>query len=94
MTTDNQPAETPPVKIAFVLDGQVADILHTDERLASIFLSNPIIIDVTGNLYGSGGTVNVGASYNEETKEFTPHFFDPEPEIIEGGAVIENGATE
>ena len=86
MTTSDQSLETPPVKIAFVLDGQVADILHTDERLSAIFLSNPIIIDVTGNLYDSGGTVNVGASYDEETKQFTPFIYTSESEVTENGA--------
>ena len=49
--TDNIPevnvAELPPIKIAFILDGEVVDILHTDERLAAIFTSNPTIMDVT-----------------------------------------------
>ena len=39
--------EFPPVKIAFVIDGEVADVLHTDERLGAIFLSQPMIVDVT-----------------------------------------------
>ncbi len=43
--TENQ---LPPVKIAFIIDNKVVDILHTDERLAAIMLSNPIIINVTG----------------------------------------------
>ena len=38
MTTENQSLQTPPIKLAFVLDGQVADILHTDERLAATHL--------------------------------------------------------
>ena len=79
MTTENQSLKTPPIKLAFVLDGQVADILHTDERLAAIFLSNPTVVDVTNNLYESGGIVNVGASYNEETKEFTTYVYTPVP---------------
>ena len=43
MTTPN----LPPVKIAFVIDGVVADVLHTDDRLAAIFLSQPTVVDVT-----------------------------------------------
>jgi hypothetical protein len=31
--------------LAFVLDGEVADILQTDDRLASIFLSKPQIVE-------------------------------------------------
>lgn len=39
--------ELPPHKIAFIIDGEVVDVLHTDERLAAIFLSDPEVIDVT-----------------------------------------------
>ena len=42
-----QTPQLPPVKIAFVIDGVVADVLHTDERLGAIFLSEPTIVDVT-----------------------------------------------
>lgn len=38
---------TPPVKLAFIIDGTVLDVLHTDDRLAAIFLSQPLIIDVS-----------------------------------------------
>lgn len=38
---------TPPVKIALVIDGFVVDVMHTDDRLASILLSSPTILDVT-----------------------------------------------
>lgn len=37
----------PPIAIAFLIDGLVVDVLHTDERLASIFLSEPQILNVT-----------------------------------------------
>lgn len=37
----------PPKKVAFVLDGVIQDILHTDERLASILLSEPLMVDVS-----------------------------------------------
>jgi hypothetical protein len=33
--------------IAFVLDGEIVSILNTDERMAAILLSNPIIVDIT-----------------------------------------------
>jgi hypothetical protein len=68
-----QRPELPPVKIAFVIDGEVVDILHTDERLGAIFTSNPIIRNVTGNLHtDEGGIVSVGALYNAETDTFSP----------------------
>jgi hypothetical protein len=31
--------------LAFVLDGEVAEILQTDDRLAAIFLSQPQIVE-------------------------------------------------
>ena len=34
--------------LAFVIDGEVVQIMGTDERLAAILLSDPIIVDVTG----------------------------------------------
>ena len=60
--------ELPPVKIAFVLDNEIVDILHTDERLAAIFTSNPIILDVTDNMVENGGTAAVGSIYDPETQ--------------------------
>jgi hypothetical protein len=63
--------ELPPIKIAFILDGEVVDILHTDERLAAIFLSNPISVDITDNMIENGGTAGVGSIYNPETQTFS-----------------------
>lgn len=67
MTTN----ELPPVKLAFIIDGEVADILHTDERLSSIFLSNPLVLNVTEQLASESNIISVGAGYNAETGEFT-----------------------
>lgn len=69
--TQGQP-QLPPIKIAFVLDGEVVDILHTDERLAAIFTSNPLIVDVTGQLEGAGGIVKVGTKWDYESNQFIP----------------------
>jgi carbonic anhydrase len=59
--------ELPPVKLAFIdSESSVMDILHTDERLAALFLSNPIIKNVTD----IAQTDNVlGWIYNPETGE-------------------------
>ena len=46
MTTSENPT-LPPVKIAFIIDGIVVDVLHTDDRLGAIFLSEPTIVDVS-----------------------------------------------
>jgi hypothetical protein len=62
----------PPVKVAFVIDGNVVDVLHTDERLSAIFLSDPLVIDVT-EWYSNEENANktlVNASYNQETETF------------------------
>jgi hypothetical protein len=48
MTTEQQILpEMPPHKIAFIIDGIVQDVLHTEARLAALLLSEPIILDVT-----------------------------------------------
>lgn len=60
----------PPVKIAFIIDEEVVDILHTDERLAAIFLSQPIILDVTGE--DGRAICEVGSTYDVATKTFGP----------------------
>jgi len=65
-----------PIKLAFILDGEVADVLHTDERLAAIFTSNPIVIDVSERFVEDPLSVSTGARYNAETGEFT------EPEVL------------
>jgi hypothetical protein len=69
MTTNQQPA-TPPVKIAFVIDNQVVDVLHTDDRLGAIFLSDPVTVDVS-DLFYSNNMVLPGDTYNPETKTFS-----------------------
>lgn len=47
----DQPA-LPHNKIAFIIDGVVQDVLHTDDRLAAILLSNPTIVDVANKYEG------------------------------------------
>lgn len=34
--------------LAFVIDGEVVQIMETEERLAAILLSDPIVVDITG----------------------------------------------
>jgi len=63
----------PPIKVAFVIDNKVVDVLHTDERLSAIFLSDPIIIDVS-DWYANSENANkslVDASYDADTSIFT-----------------------
>jgi hypothetical protein len=61
----------PPVKLAFIIDGEVVDVLHTDERLAAIFLSEPVIKDVSDKLPLADFGIAVGSTYNSETDAFT-----------------------
>jgi hypothetical protein len=67
MSEENQ---VPPIKIAFIIDNEVVDILHTDERLAAIFLSEPKMVDVTGQLVENEGVVRVSSKYNPDTNTF------------------------
>lgn len=58
MPENNEQIQLPPKKIAFIIDGTVVDVLHTDARLGSIFLSEPEIVDVT-DLYTGDISVNM-----------------------------------
>ena len=71
--------ETPPIKLAFIIDGEVADILHTDERLSAIFLSNPLILDVTEKYAADPKSIMPTFLYDAATGEFTaPNALEPE----------------
>lgn len=67
-----QPMSSMPVQLALIINDKVVDVLHTDERLSAIFLSNPTMIDVS-DWYSDPENVNknlVDASYNQETQGF------------------------
>lgn len=59
--------QMPPKKIALIIDGVVQEVLHTDERLAAIFLSEPIIVDAT-DMYSEESLI--GKSYDSATGAF------------------------
>lgn len=59
--------QMPPQKIALIIDGEVVEMLHTDERLTAIFLSNPTIVDVTESYTGES---LIGKKYDEATGTF------------------------
>lgn len=76
-----QEVPLPPVKVAFVIDGEVVDVIHTDERLAAILLSAPIIVDVTETAPANRSIV--GWNYDGTT------FTDPNPtELLPGDTTI------
>lgn len=60
--------QMPPQKIALIIDGEVVEMLHTDDRLTAIFLSSPTIVDVT-EVYA--GESLVGKKYDESTGTFS-----------------------
>ncbi len=66
--TEQEIQELTPRKLAFVLDNKVVDVLRTDERLAAIFLSQPIIVDVTGP--DGNPTTETGYNYDPITGNF------------------------
>jgi hypothetical protein len=57
-----------PYHIAFIVDGTVEEIMHFDERTASLMLSNPTIKQV--DLASEGGP-DVGWVHNSETNTFS-----------------------
>jgi hypothetical protein len=67
MTTEPETIELPPVKVAFVIDNTIVDILHTDRRLADMFLSNGVVVDITS----STENIEPGWIYNSETGQFS-----------------------
>lgn len=68
---DEQLADPGPIKIAYIIEGEVVDILHTDERLASIFLSNPILVDVTDKFNNGTSSIIIGTRYDSTTGQFS-----------------------
>jgi hypothetical protein len=64
---EGKAVDLPPIKVAFIIDGLLVDILHTDDRLAAIFLSEPKVVDVS-DIYQ---TLVRDSRYNEQTGQFT-----------------------
>jgi len=72
MTTNEvaEPVELPPIKIAFIIDNKVVELLNTDERISAILLSNPLILDVTEKISNTDEYIMIGSTYNSETGSF------------------------
>jgi hypothetical protein len=60
--------ETELRSIAFIIDGEVVDVINTDTRFAAILLSNPVTVDITGNSDEFGGQVGLGTRYDYNRK--------------------------
>lgn len=59
--------EIPPTRVGFVIDNQLVDILHLEDRLAAVMLSKPVIVDLTEDVTKM---IKVGATYNPEDGSF------------------------
>jgi hypothetical protein len=68
----SQLSQLPPDRVAFIIDGEVVEILYVNEKLAAILNSDHIIVDVTGMTIEEGGIVQRGILYDVETKTFKP----------------------
>lgn len=55
-----------PMHIALIIDGIVEDIMHCDERLGYLLLSEPTVIEVNENYF----KINISDRYDEETGKF------------------------
>lgn len=79
MTSENVHA---PIRVAFILDNRVVDIISTDERLAAIFLSQPLVINVTDIPQGPETGFFVNSTYNPETGTFTAPVYDEQGNLV------------
>jgi hypothetical protein len=62
---------TPPVALVYLIDNTVVDIIRTDERLAAIMLSQPLILDLSDVENLNDINAVVGSTYDPETSTFT-----------------------
>jgi hypothetical protein len=69
MTQPTQEQLSAMKKIALVIDNEVVDVLHCDERLAAILLSDATMIDITERVLTE--TIKLGYSYNVDSDTFT-----------------------
>lgn len=67
MTEQQDPA---PIKVAFIIDDVVVDVINTDDRWGAIFLSDPVTVDVTEMV--KEGKPLIGRIYDKNTKQFIP----------------------
>ncbi len=85
MPAETRPEQLVPVRIAYILDGVVQDVVNTDDRLAALFLSDPLIIDVTEA--SESEFITGGYIYNQELNTFT------KPPVIESQGPVTDVVT-
>jgi hypothetical protein len=69
--TQEFPQELPPKRLAFIMDGKVVEMMNTDDRLAALFLSEPLVVDITERYDTINAVGNViGMSYDKDKDMF------------------------
>jgi hypothetical protein len=62
----------PPIKLAFVIDGEVVEVISAPDRLAAIMMSQPEVIDVTHLADQNGHNPGLlGKHYDSATGTFS-----------------------
>lgn len=56
-----------PMHVALIIDGVVEDIIHCDERLGYLLLSNPLVVEINKNY----SKINISDQYDEESDTFS-----------------------
>lgn len=56
-----------PMHLALIIDGVVEDIIHCDDRLGNILMSEPLVIDI-GDKFNK---VNISDIYDEDSETFS-----------------------
>jgi hypothetical protein len=59
-------AKDAPMHLALIIDGIVEDIIHCDERLGYLLMSEPLVIELDNNSL----KVNISDLYDEEANSF------------------------
>lgn len=76
--------------IAFIIDNEVVQVISTDDRIAAIWLSNPTIVNITGE--NGVGIASIGDIYDPATKTFSSpnnDVYDPVTQTISFSEPIE-----
>lgn len=60
-------AKEAPMHLALIIDNIVEDIIHCDERLGNLLLSEPLVIELDKDFL----KINISDKYDEETNSFS-----------------------
>jgi hypothetical protein len=57
-----------PLKLLFVIDGEIVSVMNTDERMAAVFMSSPKVIQYFPEM----GDPKIGYKWNSLTEKIEP----------------------